>query len=116
MEPSPDQSLPATPEHVRQEFKADMLQDACLVAIATIVCSLLAIRFEWAERFFAWSRRWESFEVDELAFVLLVLSLGLTWFSARRWRAAQRELERRLDLERAAQQGSVLNGTGCGGR
>jgi hypothetical protein len=58
--------------------------------LETIICSVLAIRFEWTERFFAWTRRWESLEVDELAFVLLALAIGLAWFSARRWSCTTR--------------------------
>lgn len=44
---------------------------------------------------------WESLEVDEIAFVLLALAIGLAWFSVRRWRTARRELDRRIALERA---------------
>ncbi len=83
------------------EFKASARQDLALVALETLVCSLLAIRYEWTERFFAWTRRWEFLEVDEIAFVLLALPIGLAWFSVRRWRAAKRELDRRISLEAA---------------
>jgi hypothetical protein len=44
----------------------------------------LAVHFEWTERLFAWTRRSESFQFDELTFVLIELAIGLAWFSARR--------------------------------
>jgi hypothetical protein len=84
-------------EHIKSELKASSLQDLAIVVLVTGVCSLLAIRFEWTERFFSWTRAWESLELDEIAFVLLSLALGLAWFSARRWRDARRELDRRLE-------------------
>jgi len=87
--------MPAT-ERIEGEFHASLLQDLAAVVLVTVLSSLLAIHFEWTERFFRWSRRWESLELDEIAFVLLVLSCGLVWFSIRRWREARGELLRHL--------------------
>jgi len=83
-------------ERTESEYNASLLQDIAAVVLVTVLCSLLAIHFEWTELFFRWSRRWESLELDEIAFVLLVLSGGLTWFSIRRWREARSELRRCL--------------------
>ncbi len=54
------------------------------------------MHFEWSERVFAWTRNAEAFQLDELAFALLTLAVGLVWFALRRWREARRELESRL--------------------
>jgi len=76
-----------------------ILSDVVLIIIGTVICALLAVHFEWAEALFAWTRRSESFQLDELTFVLFFLAVGLAWFSARRWRSARRELSARLTAE-----------------
>lgn len=86
-------------ERARSESTPGVLRDFVLIAAATVICALLAIHFEWTEKIFAWTRRSESFQLDELAFVLLSLAIGLAWFSARRWRGTQRELNARLLIE-----------------
>jgi hypothetical protein len=96
------------PDPNRQELTDDALQDLCVVAVVTIVFTILAVRFEWAERLFAWTRRWKWLELDELAFALLVLAVGLAWFSARRWRRALEELERRIAAERSFERSPPL--------
>jgi signal transduction histidine kinase len=87
------------PERIRSESTFGILGDLAIVATGTLICALLAIRFEWSERLFAWTRRSEAFQLDELAFVLLSLAIGLAWFSARRWRGTQRELNARLAIQ-----------------
>jgi len=85
-----------TPEHIQRRSLHQSLRDLAWVAVGTALCTWLAIRFEWSEHVFAWTRHEESFQLDELTFVLLSLAIGLAWFAARRWRAARREIEARL--------------------
>jgi two-component system, NarL family, sensor histidine kinase UhpB len=87
------------PERARSESTTRVLCDLALVAAATVACGALAIHFEWTERLFAWTRRTESLQLDELSFVLLSLAIGLAWFAARRWRGTRRELTDRLAVE-----------------
>lgn len=87
------------PERSRSESTTDVLSDLVLVALGTVICWWLATHFEWTERIFAWTRRSESFQLDEPTFVLLSLAIGLAWFAARRWRATQRELNARLAIQ-----------------
>jgi len=91
-------------ERSRSESTTDVLRDLGLIAVGTLICWWLATHFEWTERIFAWTRRSESFQLDELAFVLLSLAVGLAWFAARRWRATQRELQARLALQAKLEQ------------
>ncbi len=86
-------------ERVRSESTSRILSDLAVVAAATAVCARLAIHFQWSEWLFAWTRRSESFELDELAFVLLSLAIGLAWFAARRWRGTCHELQARLAIQ-----------------
>ena len=87
------------PERSRSESTTDVLSDLALVSVGTVICGWLATHFEWTERIFAWTRRSESFQLDELAFVLLSLAIGLTWFAARRWLGTRRELGARLEIQ-----------------
>src|SRR5262249_11916545 len=87
------------PERSRSESGARILSDLALVVAAATGCALLAIHFQWSEWLFAWTRRSESFELDELALVLLSFAVGLAWFSWRRWRGTRHELEARLTIQ-----------------
>jgi two-component system, NarL family, sensor histidine kinase UhpB len=92
------------PERTRSESTTDVLRDLLLIAAGTVICWWLATHFEWTEKIFAWTRRSESFQLDELAFVLLSVAIGLAWFAARRWRATQRELNARLAIHAKLEQ------------
>jgi signal transduction histidine kinase len=73
--------------------------DIGLIALATAVTALLAVRLELSEWFFSWTRHWEHLELDELAATLLVLCAGLVWFAVRRYREARSEIARRRTAE-----------------
>jgi signal transduction histidine kinase len=74
-------------------------RDVAVVLAVTVVCAVLAIRFQWAEVLFAWTRRSESLQLDELTFVLLSLATGCAWIAARRWWAARQEIRARIHAE-----------------
>lgn len=92
-------ATPDQPDPLTAESAGGTVRDLVLVALVTVACGVLAVSFEWTETLFAWTRHTERFQLDELAFVLLSLATGLGWFSARRWRTAKRELDRRLVVE-----------------
>jgi two-component system sensor histidine kinase UhpB len=89
-----------TREHVGSESARGILFEVAAIIAVAVVCALTADRFDLSERLFAWTRRFESLQLDELAFVLLSLVVGLAWFSLRRWRGARRELAARLQVQR----------------
>jgi two-component system, NarL family, sensor histidine kinase UhpB len=89
----------ANARYAGSDSTLEVLGDLALVAAGTVLCGALAIHFEWAERVFAWTRREESLQLDELSFVLVTLAVGLTWFAARRWLGTRRELADRLAVE-----------------
>ncbi|HTV49763.1 MAG TPA: sensor histidine kinase [Steroidobacteraceae bacterium] len=90
----------STPQPIRSDSTSDILRDLCVLGIGTLSCAVLAIHFDWSEVLFAWTRRAEWFQLDELTFVLLSIAVGLAWFAARRWRGTRRELDARVALER----------------
>jgi signal transduction histidine kinase len=74
----------------------DLLGVTCITA-ATFVA---AAQFELHETFSSWVSGYERWQLDELPATLLVLAVALSWFSFRRWRDAQAEIEQRLLAER----------------
>jgi glucose-6-phosphate-specific signal transduction histidine kinase len=67
-----------------------------LGVIALVLCfASLALHFELSEQLLPWLKQHESWQLDELPLMLLVLSLGLVWFAFRRVADTQRELRER---------------------
>jgi two-component system, NarL family, sensor histidine kinase UhpB len=74
-------------------------RDLAAIALLTLLVALACVRYELSETFFAFTRRWEHLQLDELAVVFFALALGLAWFAVRRYREARAELA----LRRAAE-------------
>jgi len=77
-----------------------------VVATVTLAAAIVSAEFNVSERVHRFTASWERVQLDELPGVLWVLSLGLAWYAARRYRDAGRDLERRRIAE--AQLGAVL--------
>ncbi|HTT04536.1 MAG TPA: sensor histidine kinase [Steroidobacteraceae bacterium] len=75
--------------------------DATAVAAFTLGSVFVSDRFQISEGFYLFTRRWESIQLDELPFALLVLVCGLTWLAWRRYREARQELVERARVEAA---------------
>ncbi|HEX4023545.1 MAG TPA: ATP-binding protein [Steroidobacteraceae bacterium] len=82
-------------------------RDLALLVLLAAVSATVCARLNVSEELFRWTRPLERFQVDELPVVLLVIAIGLIWFSARRYREMQRELARRRAAEE--QLGAVLS-------
>lgn len=80
--------------------KASPGKDLLLVLILTIGVFVFGARVELNERILALTQPLEPYQIDELPITVLVLVLGMGWFSWRRWREFSREFE----LRQAAQQ------------
>jgi len=72
-----------------------------VVAIATAMFAWLSVELEVGERLLAWTQPREHYQVDELPGVLVVLAIGLAWFSWRRASDASAELRERRSAQRA---------------
>jgi signal transduction histidine kinase len=75
------------------------LRDAVLVAAVTIATWVLCALFNVTEMLRRLNAPYERYQLDELPTVLLVLGLGLSWFAARRYGEARREIGRRKSAE-----------------
>jgi two-component system sensor histidine kinase UhpB len=72
---------------------------ACLLAYV-----FMAMQFEFSEHIEKFSQRYEPIQLDELPWALLVLSLGLTWYSWRRSQEAKLEIQERIRSELQVQE------------
>ena len=83
--------------------RSRVLADVFAVLAVTVLFFFFAARIELSERVATWTRRHESWQLDELPLALLVLCAGLAWFGWRRLRERSREMRARLKLEAAMQ-------------
>lgn len=87
--------MPELPIQQRTRMHLSAWHDAVLVLVVAILSVLLSAHFELTEAFYSMTRRWEFVQLDELSVGMLVLAIGLTWLSWRRYRQAQSELQAR---------------------
>lgn len=73
-------------------------RDAAVVVAATLLAAIVCARLDVGEAVATWTRPYERLQLDELPLILLVMAIGLIWFSTRRYFEAKRQLE----LRRAA--------------
>jgi signal transduction histidine kinase len=70
-------------------------RDAVVVVAATLLAAIVCARFDVGEAVARWTRPYEPLQLDELPLILLVMAIGLIWFSSRRYFEAKRQLELR---------------------
>jgi two-component system sensor histidine kinase UhpB len=73
-------------------------RDAAVVIAATLLAAMICAKFDLGEAVTGWTRPYERLQLDELPLILLVMAIGLIWFSSRRYFEAKRQLA----LRRAA--------------
>jgi two-component system sensor histidine kinase UhpB len=76
-----------------------LLRDLAIVAAVAAGYFILAAHFGVAEMLSQFTGAYEPWQLDEVPLTLLVLSLGLCWFAARRVNEARRELIERIRAE-----------------
>lgn len=72
----------------REQIIKAIYRDIAAVSAATLLLFFIARHFNLSERLFLWSRMWEEYQADELLFPLIGFSIGLIWFSYRRYKEA----------------------------
>jgi two-component system sensor histidine kinase UhpB len=77
--------------------------DLWLVLAFTLVFWFMAVTWNLSEHVEAYSRFYESIQLDEWPFSMLVLSLGLSWYSWRRSHEAKQEIQERTRSEERVQ-------------
>jgi two-component system, NarL family, sensor histidine kinase UhpB len=74
-------------------------RDVALAVGITLGCAALAAYFELSEAIFLYTRRWESYQLDEWPVAAFVLALCFAWISWRRYQQALAQLEARRAAE-----------------
>jgi PAS domain S-box-containing protein len=88
--------LAEAPAHRREVWR-----DLALVIAITVATFVLSSIFELREWLTDLTRPLERYQVDELPLSFAVLALSLAWFSWRRWRQSQSELQLRIAAQQA---------------
>jgi two-component system sensor histidine kinase UhpB len=70
-------------------------RDAAVVVAATLLAAIVCAKLDVGEAVARWTRPYERLQLDEVPLILLVLAIGLIWFSSRRYFEAKRQLELR---------------------
>ena len=78
-------------------------RDMALILVLTLTYFWLATRGDWSERISRFLQLNEAWQLDEFPLTLLLLSLGLCWFSWRRTQEFRQELARRRYAETQVQ-------------
>ncbi len=73
--------------------------DLAIIVTASLLTYFIAGSFDLAERWINWAALGEFYQLDEIIFVLLVLSSGLMWFGRRRYIELQETLKRNLEIK-----------------
>ncbi len=85
--------------------------DLAIILATSLVTYLVAGYFDLAERWIDWAKLGEIYQLDEIIFVLLVLSSGFMWFSRRRYNDLQETLQRNLEIKRELELQNADNAT-----
>ena len=77
----------------------DGKRDAAVVIALTLLAAIICAKFDVGEAVAKWTRPYERLQLDELPLILLMMAIGLIWFSSRRYFEAKRQLELRKAAE-----------------
>ncbi len=77
--------------------KSKAWKDLAITFVVAAVVFILAVQFDSFEKFAAWSARYNSWQVNEVAAVLVFLAFAFAIFSWRRWKELKAEINRRRE-------------------
>jgi PAS domain S-box-containing protein len=77
--------------------KSKAWKDLAIIFVVAAVVFIVAARFDSFEKFAAWSAPYNSWQVNEIAAVLVFLAFAFAVFSWRRWKELKAEIHRRRE-------------------
>lgn len=84
--------------YLKERLIKPISHDILIISITTLLLFFIARYFNLSEQLFNWSRMWEQYQADELLFPIIGFSIGLIWFSSRRYQEAKIESFKNTDL------------------
>jgi signal transduction histidine kinase len=99
-EPLPQISVACEDLMMSKKFRRPTaMTDLVIITAVVVGFFVLAAHLELSEKLSTWGRSYEHWQLDELPLTLLLLSVGLGWFSQRRWRELVVEVRARRAAE-----------------
>src|SRR2546430_1449937 len=86
----------SVPKH-KTWIKNKSWKDLAIIFATAVVVFIMAVRLDSYEKFAAWSARYNSWQVNEVAAVLVFLAFAFAIFSWRRWKELKAETNRRRE-------------------
>src|SRR3989440_6231183 len=86
----------SVPKH-KSGTKNKFWKDLAFFFATAVVVFIMAVRLDSFEKFAAWSARYNSWQVNEVAAVLVFLAFAFAIFSWRRWKELKAEINRRRE-------------------
>src|SRR5947209_4835609 len=78
-------------------IKSKAWKDLAITFVVAAVVFIVAVRFDSFEKFASWSARYNSWQINEVAAVLVFLAFAFAIFSWRRWKELKAEIKRRRE-------------------
>ncbi len=93
-------------------LKLRPVRDLLLLLVLSLGLFFASLRFDPFSRWVAWIYRHDNWKLDELFTLTVALTLGLAWYSWRRWNElAEKERQRKMAEEGSITLGRILDDT-----
>ncbi|WP_036299801.1 sensor histidine kinase [Methylotenera sp. L2L1] len=90
-------------------LRKDSQRDAAVIAVVIALIYILILSVNLAETLANWFAQYEEVQLDEVPFLLLLIALGMAWFSRRRMVELNKEIHLRVSAEEKIMQLLVQN-------
>ena len=81
------------------KIRQDSQRDAIMITLVIVMIYFIILSVNLAETLANWFAQYESVQLDEIPFLLLLIALGMAWFSRRRMVELNKEINLRVSAE-----------------
>lgn len=90
-------------------MRQDAQRDAIMITVVIVIIYFVILWVNLAETLADWFAQYEDLQLDEVPFLLLLIALGMAWFSRRRMAELNKEIILRISAEEQIMQLLVQN-------
>lgn len=90
-------------------MRQDAQRDAIMITVVIVIIYFVILWVNLAETLADWFAQYEDVQLDEVPFLLLLIALGMAWFSRRRMAELNKEIILRISAEEQIMQLLVQN-------